>query len=658
MKQSRFVNLTSYCVVEYMFEPLNSLNYSTEDFILLQNDHANVHQIFNDDGSFSTTKNIRDLSVTPIGNNRYAYLDSEKYPNYTQYDDQITEYPIIGYNVVLDQVRFHFVSGFDFTDFEALVLGIRNLESDGKTNIFANILVAPETVGSLMIFNSKPLFLGNAQYDRYIDIFVPSIKNINEEYKTALVQSATFAAAITPKDSTYSGFIYNNPITLTLDECGKRSKIYTNISVQYDQFEVTEHFETVISQTNEFDTVGAYVNEAVDGDFIEFYLTFNSGFPEELISILNRRNPQDEWIIIHQISIFEQVGTDFINTARQVFFQEDRYDEPNVFRPVLKFAHEAVSISIDYLARLTNKRTGEQIIREASYVQLSPKKYGKKLTTIPLLDKPQSHKIYNKLIKKDFEASKLFLEPVLNTADSTSSLNQTMQTVIRTEYVPVFFSNNSISVANKSIVVKTSDSTEEVVFGPGKLKFIVSPFDNLIRLKIYTSSKSKVAPLDLNLNYAKYRLVFETDSGKVPIDNVKNAAQENLSTGEITFRISKKDSEAITKSTNQTVYLTAIAQDGTETLMYSCEWRAPKDQADIDSATVQAKQESDERNQLESKLSDIQKKVDKIVETANLTLANNIPNITKAQDTAVVPTVNKFGVSGAASIKTNHSNLK
>ena len=174
--QSRFISLSSYCVVEYIFEPLGSLNFLTEDFTLLTNSTSDVNQIFNPDGSLSATKNIRDISVVPIGNNKFAYTDSEKLPNYIDYDSNITETSITGYNVVCDKVKFHFIAGFDIDGFEGLILSVINQQNNGKNNIFANILLSPETIDDLITFNAKPMFLSNATYDRYVEIKVPSIR--------------------------------------------------------------------------------------------------------------------------------------------------------------------------------------------------------------------------------------------------------------------------------------------------------------------------------------------------------------------------------------------------------------------------------------------------------------------------------------------------
>ena len=659
MRTSRFVSLSQYCVAEYMFDQLGSIDFYTDDFILLENNTADIHQIVNDDSSYSSTKNIKDLTVTPIGQNTFVYLDSEKIPDYLSYDANITQTTLSGYSVVMDKVRFHFVAGFDFDDFRALILSVKHLENNGKNNLFANILLAPETIGELISFNPKPLFLGNALYDRYIDILVPSIKNINEDYRTALNPSTTFVAAITPNQIGSTGFIYNNPISIGLAECGIKKTIFTEIGQTYDAYEVTEFYEASLSQSNEFDNVGAYINEASNGDFIEFYLTFNSGFPSDLIGILNRRNPADDWVIIHQISVFEQVGTSFLNTSRFVFFQEDRYDEPNVFRPVLRNANEAVSMSIDYLVRLTNRRNGEQIIREGSFTLLSPKKYGRKLITMPLLDKPQSQIIYNKIVKKNFEASSLFVEPEFANQPISPTVETVTNIVTQTEYVPIFFNNNNISVSTPSSVISITDSSEEIIFGPGKLRFVISPFDNVIKLKVYTrntSSKSKTPiPLDLNINSAKYRLVFETSSGKIAIDNANNAQLENLSTGVIAFNVSKKDSESIVQSKVRTVYLVAVSQEGKETLIYTGEWRRATEQADVDAAIAAAREESNQQLQVQS----ILKNIENTISRKEITRAALDVNTTSAiKQVGVTPIVNKFGVSNASSIKPDSKNTK
>jgi hypothetical protein len=655
MKTSRFVSLTPYCIVEYMFEPLGSTNFYTDDFILLQNEHEDLRQIVNDDSSYLTTKNIKDLSVVPIGKNKFVYIDSEKNPNYLTFDPKITETLISGYNVIMDQVRFHFISGFDFDDFKALILSVKHTENTGKSNLFANILLAPETIAELIVFNPRPLFLGNGLFDRYIDILVPSIKNINEDFKTSLTPNSTFVAAITPGQTSPIGFIYNNQISIGIGECGIRNTLTTNISETYEVFEITEFFEAQVSQSNEFDAVGAYINESINGDYLEFYLTFNSSFPEDLIAILNRRNPADDWIIVHQLSIFEQVGTSFINTSRFVFFQEENFDEPNLFRPVLKNANIAVSMTVDYIARLTNRSNGEQIIRESSFSLISPKKYGKTLINLPILDKPRSQTVYNKLIQKNFDQTSLFIEPSL--AFGFNPVDQVSAPSSRVEYVPIFFTNNNISISNSSGLNKVNDVFDEVIFSQGKLRFILSPFDNVLKFKIYTkntnSSEPSQIPLDLNINSSKYRIVFETNSGKVSIDNANDSKIENLSFGSIVFNISKKNSEIILQSQNRAMYIVSVSQDGKETLIYSGEWRRTSEQADVDLAIEEARKNSSDT--IIKRLTQLEEKANVQINLAALQDARS--KVDPIKEIAVTPVVNKFGIQLPKGVKPTSSNL-
>jgi hypothetical protein len=662
MRESRFVNLTNYCIVEYMLEDLGSLDYTNDDFKLLQNDHIDAHQIFNNDGSFSETRNIQDITVTSIDGNRYVYLDSEKVPNYIDYDDKITETTISGNNVTLDKVRFHFISGFDFDSFRALVLSVRNIENDQKTNIFANILFSKDTESTILSFNPKPLYITNAMYDRYIDVYVPSIKNINEEFDTSPTPASTFAADITPNNGSYTGFITNNPIIVSLDECGTQDKLDTPVGVEYDTFEITEHYEAVVSQSNEFDSVGAYVQESSQGDFIEFFLTYNGGFPEELISILNRRNPLNDYIIAHELTIFEQIGSSFVESSRLAFFQDKDYDEPNLFRPVLKNANTAITMSIDYIVRLINRLNGDQVIREGSLIVTSPKKYGKTLLKLELEDKPQSQNIINKIYKNNFEATELFIDPAQNVTKSIGSIVTSSTMSSSTQYVPIFFTKSNISVSKKSSIVKENNDQDEVVFKDGKLKFVISPFDNYLKFKFYTEVKNKTTALDLNIGDAIYRAVFQTSSGKIKIDNLNDQSKENLSSGEIVFNIPTESSESILQSTDKSFYITSVAKDGTETLMYNGEWRKTSEQSDVDAAIAEAKAEAEAQNKTTSKINEIVDKYKGLAEKQArkrprlVSKKARIPGYVNRKESKSVSTVNTFGVKDSTKITTNRNN--
>jgi hypothetical protein len=289
-------------------------------------------------------------------------------------------------------------------------------------------------------------------------------------------------------------------------------------------------------------------------------------------------------------------------------------------------------------------------------VLTSPKKYGKNLIKINLLDAPQSQRIYNKIIKKNFEATKLFIDQSLEQATELAA-TPTLTTQTTVEYVPIFFNNNNVSVSINSSLIKIKDSTEEVIFGQGKLRFILSPFDNVIKIKVYTtnssSSKTKQVPMDLNVTSPNYKLVFATDSGKISITNSNDPIQENLSTGLIAFNVSKKDSESIFNSNERTVYLVSVSQDGRETLMYTGEWRRPTEQSDVDSAIASIREESNVQNETQTTLDTIANKQPVVRLPGKL-----IRDLVTIKGRATASVANKFGVKQSRSIKTNLKNTK
>jgi hypothetical protein len=213
-------------------------------------------------------------------------------------------------------------------------------------------------------------------------------------------------------------------------------------------------------------------------------------------------------------------------------------------------------------------------------------------------------------------------------------------------------------------MVTSANGLQEIVFGPNALKFILSPFDNFLKFKFYTEHNSttntrnttSIIPLDLNITNTKFRIIFETDAGKTSVDNMNSAQFENPASGELAFKVAKKDSETIINSSNRTLYFVTVAQDGTETLLYTGQWRKPSEQSDVDAAVAAAKAEADERNQIEAKLNEIDKKLASLAAKYDKNKAVATDSISNVKEVGSVPVVNKFGVKKASKIKTNTNN--
>lgn len=606
---SSYVTLSNYCVLEFMAHPLGdpAPELITSTFYKLDNTTMDLIQIYNDDGDLAKTHNIKDITVTPIGGSRLALLDSDIAPEYQDYDPALAQSAIdSGYsaNLVFDTVRFHFAAGFNFSEIGSVIVGVKHRLNDLRNFIFANIVLDDITAESLLSFSVRPLYLGDAIYDKYIDIKIPSIKNLDDNFDQFGPNSFEYLA------TGGVGFIKNAPVTVFLQEANSQTIFGTN-NIEYSGYLVTQNYEAAIAQTNEFDNLGAIIQEAPDGDYIEYYATWNGAFPEDLISILNRRGSNQNWILIHQLQVYEQVGTAYVPSGNIVIYQEDNFGEPLAYRPILKNANVAISMTIDYTLRLFNKGTSENVIRTGSMTLFNPNKYGKSLAKIELIGGPQSNIVYNKIQQTTFDASGAF-NVVLGNSNSQIQIKETKVAA------PVFFHKSNVLLSSRNALITSTELGNEVVYGQGKMILPLDPTDNFIRFNIYKQIATSTAPtpMALNLN-SSFKLSFGKNSSS-EFTNMKDAAYENLQYGQIAFKINKAEALKILDSKDDLFIITVISEDGTESMLYTGKWKSSTDYQSIiqnesaeASAILEASQNAELIKSLTDKVSNLESEVDK-----------------------------------------------
>lgn len=623
---SRFVTLSDYCVLEFMMTPAGdpTPQIINSNYYLVKNANVDLLQIYNTDAYAAITKNARGLSVVPIGGSRLVRVDLTDIPIYTQYDPNITETELsntLSSMLIMDTMRFHFASGFNFTEVENIVLGARQKLNDLRQIQLANVLMTAQTASELLTFNPRPLFLANTVYDKYIDIKIPTSSYLDEDF--AQFGSASFEYAITEG----VGFIKGAPITVSLSEAVYED-IFADNGETYEAYRVVNYFEGSVPQTNEFDSFGAVIQEATDGDYIEFFATWNGAFPEDLISTLNAQGVDNDWIFIHQLQVYEQIGGSFIPSGNFVVYQEDNFDTPLSYRPILKSAGFAISMSIDYTVRLLNKKTGDQIIRTGSMSLFNPNKYGKSLQKLELGDKPQSLKVYNKIVQKNLEFSNLFTGQKAPTP--TSPQNQIVYVPSEVKVsVPTFFKQAFIRASQKNALLKATDGSSEVIFGQGELVLPIDPTDNYVKFTFYEidpakPGENKAANLNINSSFA---LNFGKEA-KFTYSSTKDPAIENPSIGQIAFRIPKDQAKKILESTDQLMYISVIAEDGTETLLYTGKWMSSDNYSAILKANEAAKNAL--LNDPQETIAKLKKSLDDL-ESENAKLKRQLAGETRAQ---------------------------
>jgi hypothetical protein len=646
---SRFVSLTDYCIVEYMATPLGDVSPTllSSTFYKVDNEYTNSRQIYNTDGFRSTTRNSRDLSVVSLGGSKAIYLDTTLVPIYVDYDSQLTQTEIsssYSSNLVIDKVRLHFASGFNFTEVSNIIFGVKQTLNDLTQLQLANVLLDSQTAQEIFTYNTRPLFLGNTTYDRYAEITIPSIPWLDADFDQ--FGSASFEYQITDG----IGFVKNAPITVFLAEAAYEEYNAPN-NITYDRYQINNYYESPISQGNRFDALALYIEEAADGDYIEFFATWNGGFPESLIASLNESGPDQDWILIHQLQVYEHVGGTDIASGNQLIYQENNFDLPLYYRPILRNAGFATAMSIDYTLRLLNKKTGEQVIKTGSLSIINPNKYGLSLAKITLPEGPQSMKVYNKIVQKNFETGSIF-SPKSSQIPATSNASANSGTsVIKVEVkVPEYVSikQTSIRLSQKNALNQVGNEEAVVVYGQGRLILPIDPTDNLIKFTVYqANSTNRTTQSKVNLNNnSEFKLVFGKTNDFV-FAPVTDATLTSPSNGEICFRIPKEKAKLLLDTTDTQFYIALVSKlDGTETLLYTGSWTPSANYADQISA------EEDALSALanETLIAELQQQLSKLTEeNANLTESLQAANATSQQTASSANQINTAAAAGVNS---------
>lgn len=560
MNNSRFIQITEYCLVEYIYA--STINLEPCNLYSLNNKKLGIHQIYNSNADDNTTKNIQDYTAVLYDNNRYLILDEE--------DDIIDDISaidrssIISQNCVYDTIRYHFIGGFDINSYTGLVLSIRHMMNNEKYNIFSSIFLNSLNIPDLLKFNPRPIYLSDRMYDRFVEIKVPSIKKINNSYynvsNNISAQKQTLGAKltlsdVTDADSKYIGFIKEYPMVFSIDQCNTTYDLNINDSI-YKLYNIDQHTEASLTQVNEYDLFSVKIEEADDGNYFKYNATYDNAFPGEFITGMSKG--LDRWVLIHQLNIYENTqygGSKLTNTL--ITYQNSGYDQPQLYRPILKHAGIDVSFNIDYMVRLLNEDTGEQIIRTGSVLSYNVNSYGKNTNGIKLDKIQNSHRIFNRVFKSPISQTDLFMEPEINNnlkIKKTDGQNTT-SVVERFVNYPLYVDYNKISLSDNILEVDDMINSK-IIYRQGDLRLILKPFDQHIKFKVYKDQNGITSPMNLN-SVNIYKLVFMVNGDKIKFDSITDDPSSKLSDGELMFKVPEVDIDRILSSSNRDFYITS-----------------------------------------------------------------------------------------------------
>lgn len=559
---SKFFQLTSYLLMEYRYadqpQPetyFTNTGTTTVGYDKLINGFmGNSVQIFNPVSDSTITNNTTKTNVVKISESSYVTLDPSLIVPFNDFSENLTNtinLPVTfpsNLSVVYDSVRYHIRAGYNLNNIDGLVASIDFPDQNGKYVTMSQVLIKKGT-NQEYEFSPTPISIGSAIYDKYLEIKIPNLKDMNDKYLAAsdFFKPSTLAGLISQSGT---GFIYGAPLRVYIDEVQS-----INTYSGYERYNTSRLSTLSLEQEDPFSNIGATIKESDQGQFFEYYATDNEGFVEDFILFQNSIG--NSYFISHQIQVIEQIGASFIESSRFESIQTTAYDVPNYYRPIVKNAGVAASFSLRYTMSLVNNKDQSRVIRIGTYTSSNPSQWGTNITPIQLSNFPQVQKIYNRVYGQGILSNE-GKSTSLKTVQKTTYIN----TILQQNYVTTVFNNLTLPNQNKS----ETGLSEMTALGKGKLTIEISPFDNLYKFKFLKSGPDG-SPVEIDLtSFGILRISFLVEKGeKLNIKSLSDNSVANPGRGEVLFKIDESDSSQILNLTDNRFFITSGPEDSNGT---------------------------------------------------------------------------------------------
>ena len=540
MATSLLFNINKYILLEYIYSGTTSpIIHSTNDiqFRKVVNGHTNVDTIINDDNSKPITNNIVDNTVVDLDNGRYALLDNDAaffYPN-ADPDVTVNSIPIAPpLNVVYDKIRIHILSGYNFEDLEGFIISIYARMTNDKQLRLCNLSFLRSDPKDIF-FNPKPLKLAELIYDKFIEFLIPSQAEMLADQEAAPQTTNHLAYHLT------NGVYLGNQNTIYCEYKDIREVIEEEGLIY---FIPQEEVRFAFSSVDNFDLLTADIQESTEGNYFEYQAKYNGQVIEDFIFSLNSL-VNNNYFIIHELRVIEQVGISFTETDNFTSIQTNSYDSIKRFRPILLLTSTAVSFSIEYTIRLYNSVDGKSIFKTASISSIDVNKYGKLTTKINVGDTTQPLKVYNQIQdNQQFDIIDNLVE------------------ITKTKILSTFINNNDIRVKSDADLDKSIDG----------LLIKLNPFDDILKFNLTylpnPSDPESEKELELGTVSTYYMAFIKNDDSKLYVEEFVSH-NFNKQEGEIAFKVTAAQSTEVKSYTNRNFYILSRNPNGIETVIAS-----------------------------------------------------------------------------------------
>ena len=553
---STYISLSASVLLEYQYRDqssnTNEFTTTVAPWFLMENGHDDSIALFNNDNSTNLTGNVRTRMGTPTDPTiaQYGYLKLDQIIALNDYDPELTStsnLPVT-FNpqevVAYDVIRIHLTQGFNYENQEGFQFRLSFTNNDDKIVRYMNLAYRKEDNYSQI--NPSPFLFGGKYYASYIELKVPALYNLVDEFYAAQDTGQPTINLPSGKLSGGSGPKRRSLIDVEFAWIPQQKVI--NGQTYFNSYE----WKTINLPTlDQFADLSAVVQEATDGDYWELYAAWNNVIIDNFINQLNDI-PGNDYLILHELKVLEYLwptgGSQptFVQTGNLEFVQDSDYANPIPYRPIIQNP-AAIAYRLEYTIRLFNRADNSSIWKFGSQDSNDVSKYAKYLKRINLGVNPIQPKIYNKIVDKGVN--------FFGSNETGSALSSASEYA---KFVTSFYTTNNIILSSENAFIQTNPTTNQVeltsvgnslsetIYAQGLARIQLTSSDTFIKFVIYTGSKETYTFLDLT-GLGTITLNFFNDSGE--IKSYKNFETESVDqkSGEIVFKIPSKDSQRISE---------------------------------------------------------------------------------------------------------------
>jgi len=569
---SKYIQLTPYLVLEYMYasqpnpqtyntnngggNPTVGFNKLINGILEYKGSPTNEVQIYNLDQNYVTTQNTALNNVVKTSENSFIPLNPNLIVPYNDFNPKLTptanleiSFPT-NISVVYDTVRYHILQGYNLENIDGLIISIAYLDQDGSYVTFSQIELSSGTAQNYTL-DPNPLTIGSNIYDKYFEILIPSLVDMNNQYAAASYSNKPDTLAGKTSRSG-RGYVTGSPMRISVWQIDDTTQVNG-----YDKYGSTLYATLSLESEDPFSNIGAYIGSARNGDYFEYFATDSGGFIENFILFQNSIGNQ--YYIDHKVETVEQIGAAFIVTNNFSTIQTTAFDVPLLYRPIVRYPSIASGFTLRYTMTLVNSVDQSRLVRNASFTSLDTGRYGPEIAPLQLSVFPQTQKIYNKLANQ-------------------SSISVPANTLVPREiikYQNVFVENNTVNLTMSNLSVKgiTIDQanggvTQTISYGLGQAYIRISPFDNFYKFTFYKRNANGTMDLLDLTSSGTFKLVFiDNKNNKLFAPSIVGNNLANAAKGELAFKVDESLANQILTFSNRRFYVSnqpVVAQSSKE----------------------------------------------------------------------------------------------